>query len=101
MEEIVSGIPGYISRKAYVAEDGERVAIYEFESEDALNTWHSHPEHIETQKRAREAFYESYYIAILDSSVIRAYDWTRAGSSETQSAPWWYSPLKALSDRTG
>ena len=95
MEEIVSGIPGFIARKVYWAEDGERVGVYEFESEEALNTWHDHPEHVQTQERAREAFYESYYIAILDAKVIRTYDWTRAGSSDTESAPWWYTPLKS------
>ncbi len=99
MKEIVSEIPGFISNKVYVAEDGERVTIYEFESEKALDAWHGHPEHIEIQKRSREAFYDSYYVAIMDSTVVRAYDWTRAENSEPDTAPWWYPPLKSESLR--
>ena len=92
MREIVSAIPGYISHKTYSAEDGERVTIYKFESEEALSTWHNHPEHVKTQKRAREALYQSYYI--LQSNVIEEYSWLQEDGSEPDSAPWWFTPLR-------
>jgi len=39
MSELAKGIAGYISHKGFVAEDGERVTIVEFESEEALRAW--------------------------------------------------------------
>ncbi len=36
MSELARGVPGYISHKGFVADDGERVTIVEFESEEAL-----------------------------------------------------------------
>ena len=36
MSQLARDIPGYISHKGFVADDGERVTIVEFETEDAL-----------------------------------------------------------------
>ena len=60
MDELAATMPGYISHKGFVAEDGERVTIVEFESEEALRAWRTHPEHMAAQKAGRETFYEEY-----------------------------------------
>ena len=39
MGELAQQMPGYISHKGFVAEDGERVTIVEFESEQTQRVW--------------------------------------------------------------
>jgi len=73
MSELVQGIPGYMSHKGFVAEDGERITIVEFESEEALNGWRIHPEHAKAKRRGVESFFSDYKIQIC--SVIRARSW--------------------------
>ena len=76
MGEIVSRIPGFIDIKGYRGEDGEQIAIVRFESMEALDAWRNHPQHVETQRRARAAFYESYWVKVCPT--IRDYEWTPA-----------------------
>jgi heme-degrading monooxygenase HmoA len=74
MNELVREIPGFISIKGFVSEDGDEVAIARFESEQALDAWRFHPEHVETQRRAREALYESYWVQVC--TTIRDYEFS-------------------------
>lgn len=76
MTELVKQVPGFISLKELVAEDGEEVSMARFESEEALDAWRFQPEHVETQRRAREAYYESYWIQVC--RTIRDYEFSRA-----------------------
>jgi heme-degrading monooxygenase HmoA len=39
MRELASEMPGFISHKGFRADDGERVSIVEFESEEAQRAW--------------------------------------------------------------
>src|SRR5215467_11937739 len=39
MSELARKMPGYISHKGYVAEDGERLTLFEWESADTLRAW--------------------------------------------------------------
>ena len=64
MREIVAKMPGYISHKGFWAEDGERVTIVEFESEEAQRDWRMHPEHLAAQRLGREKFYATYDIQV-------------------------------------
>jgi heme-degrading monooxygenase HmoA len=64
MREIVEKMPGYISHKGFWAEDGERVTIVEFESEEAQHAWRTHPDHIAAQRQGRERFYAEYDIKV-------------------------------------
>lgn len=75
MSELVRSIPGYISHKGFTAEDGERVTIVEFESEEALREWRIHPEHAKAKRRGIESFFDDYKIQIC--SVIRDRSWTK------------------------
>jgi heme-degrading monooxygenase HmoA len=77
MSELVQQIPGFIEIKGYVSEDGERISVARFESEDALKTWRLQPDHAETQKRAREAYYDSYWVQVCET--VRDYSWSRQG----------------------
>ncbi len=66
METLARSMPGYISDKAYFAEDGERVSIHEWESAEHLRAWRTHPEHVKVQKLGRQDFYESYTLYACD-----------------------------------
>ena len=81
MSELAQGIFGYISHKGFVAEDGERVTIVEFESEEALRAWQIHPEHSKAKRRGIESFFSDYKFQIC--SVIRGRSWTAKTSEKT------------------
>lgn len=57
-------MPGFISRKVYHAEDGERVTVIEFESEETHRAWTEHHGHRAAQKLGREQFYSEYTLQI-------------------------------------
>jgi heme-degrading monooxygenase HmoA len=80
MSELARTVPGYISHKGFVAEDGERVTIVEFESEEALQEWRGHPEHGKAKKRGIESFFSAYKFQIC--SVIRAREWLAKAKPE-------------------
>ncbi|HKA86039.1 MAG TPA: antibiotic biosynthesis monooxygenase [Haliangiales bacterium] len=75
MGELVQTIPGFLSAKAYVADDGDRVSIIRFDSEAALLAWRNHPEHLEAQRQGREQFFRAYEIEVC--AVTRAYGYPR------------------------
>jgi heme-degrading monooxygenase HmoA len=64
MREIAVSMPGYVSHKGFTAEDGERVTIVEFESEQAQRAWRMHPEHIEAQRQGRLMYYEAFDLQV-------------------------------------
>jgi heme-degrading monooxygenase HmoA len=64
MSELARSMPGYISHKGFVAEDGERVTIVEFESEEAQRAWAVHPEHLDAKKKGRKDFYSEYRVQV-------------------------------------
>jgi heme-degrading monooxygenase HmoA len=74
MNDLARTIPGYHSHKGFAAEDGERVTIVEFESEEALREWRIHPEHAKAKKRGIESFFSEYRFQIC--RVIRDRTWT-------------------------
>jgi heme-degrading monooxygenase HmoA len=74
MSELARTIPGYISHKGFVADDGERVTIVEFETEEALHQWRIDPEHAKAKRRGIEAFFSEFKFQIC--SVIRERMWT-------------------------
>lgn len=61
---IAREMPGYISHKSFLAEDGERVTVVEYESEDALKAWARHPRHVAVKRTGRREFYADYKVQI-------------------------------------
>jgi heme-degrading monooxygenase HmoA len=87
MSELARTIPGYISHKGFVAEDGERVTIVEFESEEALEEWRRHTEHAKAKRQGIISFFSEYSFQICN--VIRNRAWTskaRLGASANSAA---------------
>jgi heme-degrading monooxygenase HmoA len=81
MHDLAAAMPGFLSIKTFTAQDGERVSLVEFESEEALAAWREHPEHRRAQQRGREAFYSEYQIQVCQPH--RAYSFV-AGAAEEQ-----------------
>jgi heme-degrading monooxygenase HmoA len=76
MSELARTIPGYVSHKGFAAEDGERVTIVEFVSEEALQEWRHHPEHAKAKRRGIQSFFSDYKFQIC--TVIRDRAWSSA-----------------------
>ena len=66
MIEISKTIPGYVSQKRFTADDGERVTIVEFGTEEGQQAWATHPEHIEAMKLGRQKLYADFKIQVCD-----------------------------------
>jgi len=66
MSELARQMPGYISHKGYVAEDGERVTLFEWESAETLHAWATHPEHVPVQRLGRQKFYTQYHLQVCE-----------------------------------
>lgn len=64
MSELARSMPGYRSHKVFVAEDGERVTLVEFEDEESQRRWSVQTEHVSAKKRGREAFYSEYCLQV-------------------------------------
>lgn len=69
--DLVGKIPGFISYKPFRADDGGVIAIARFETEEALDAWRHHPDHVAAQQRGKAEFYESYAIQICRTGVRR------------------------------
>jgi len=93
MHEIVEAMPGFVSYKEYVSDDGERVAMVRFESEEALHEWGTHPEHREAQRRGREAYFDRYWIQVC--RTIRERRWVRGEGFEGDLASFFRQPAPA------
>jgi heme-degrading monooxygenase HmoA len=66
MSELARKMPGYISHKPFVAEDGERLTLFEWESADTLHAWATHPEHVPIKHLGREKFYTEYHLQVCE-----------------------------------
>jgi heme-degrading monooxygenase HmoA len=75
MGELAREMPGYLSHKSYVADDGERLTLFEWESADTLRAWASHPEHIAVKKLGRDKFYADYHLQVCE--LVRDSTFTR------------------------
>ena len=60
MEQIARDQPGYRSFKSYVADDGETIALSEWDDEAAARGWGRVAEHAVAQANGRERYYASY-----------------------------------------
>src|SRR5215467_15182152 len=79
MNELAATMPGYISHKGFFADDGERVTVVEFESEEGMRAWRTHPEHIQAQRKGRQSYYAEYHIQVCE--VVRESSFKRADAT--------------------
>jgi heme-degrading monooxygenase HmoA len=55
---------GFLGHKMFVAEDGERVTLVEFESMESQRAWSLSPDHKAAAIAGRRGFYSEYQIQI-------------------------------------
>jgi heme-degrading monooxygenase HmoA len=70
---IARTIPGYLSHKSFVADDGERLMVVEYETTDALKAWARHPDHV-AAKRVGLKVFSSYRIQVCELLTQRGSD---------------------------
>ena len=80
MADIATRMPGYISHKGYVAEDGERLTLIEWESPETLRAWAAHPEHVPVKQLGRRNFYTEYRLQVCE--VVRESNFTKRDTAE-------------------
>ena len=61
-----------------MAQDGERLTFFEWESAETLRAWATHPEHVSTKQLGRERFYEDYRLQVCE--VVREQRFSRSGA---------------------
>jgi len=66
MMKLAEAMPGFLSYKVYVSDDGERCSIIEFDSHEHLLAWRNLPEHRRAQQIGRERYYERYSLHVTD-----------------------------------
>lgn len=69
MYEIARSMPGFVSSTDFVSEDGERLAIIEFDSPESLRKWRTQEAHRATQAEGRADWYTEYTLQVC--SVLR------------------------------
>ena len=62
MSRLASSMPGFVSEKTFVADDGERVTIVLFADAASQQAWRDHPAHRRAQERGRTALYSEYSV---------------------------------------
>lgn len=73
MEELAKAQPGYLSFKGYVADDGEGVAISEWQDEAAARAWGRDAEHLLAQSMGQKAWYAEYTLFACNDPHIRRF----------------------------
>ena len=83
MSGLAQSMPGYISHNGFTAEDGERVTIVEFESEETQRAWAELPAHRKAQQMGRERFYSEFSIHVC--KALRSSRFKFSGDSRPRS----------------
>ena len=76
MEALARAQPGFLSFKSYVADDGEVVALSEWDDAEAARNWGSHPDHAVVQARGRAAYYANYTLYTCDNPRTHRFEGT-------------------------
>lgn len=64
MAELADGMPGFVERKTFVAEDGERVTLVTFATREQQHAWRDHPEHRAAQRAGVDRLYSEYRLQV-------------------------------------
>ena len=74
MEALAREQPGYRSFKSYGADDGEFVALSEWDDEASARGWGRVAEHAVAQANGRERYYASYTLFACPDPRIRRFE---------------------------
>ena len=62
-------MPGFVSYKLFLAADGERCSLVEFETAEQLRAWRELPVHQEAQRIGRERYYADYTLQVFETAT--------------------------------
>lgn len=79
MEELAARVPGYMGIESVRDADGFGVTISYWETEEAIDAWRRHPEHLDAQSRGRTDWYDRYELRV--ARVERSSSFTRVSCS--------------------
>lgn len=74
MLELAQAQSGFLSFKSYTSEDGEVIALSEWQDEASARAWGRVAEHRVVQNRGRSEFYESYTLFACDAPRIHRFN---------------------------
>jgi heme-degrading monooxygenase HmoA len=64
MEDRARAMPGFVDFKTFTADDGERLSLVVFDSDEHQAAWREDPEHRAAQRRGRDDFYAEFSISV-------------------------------------
>lgn len=73
MEELARTIPGFLAIESTRNPDGTGITVSYWQSEEAISEWRRHPEHLETQSRGRDDWYEWYELRVARVERARSF----------------------------
>ena len=73
MARLAATQPGYRSFKSYMAEDGEVVAVSEWDDEASARAWGRVAEHRAVQHKGREHYYAEYTLFACPDPRVHCY----------------------------
>ncbi|MET0179246.1 MAG: antibiotic biosynthesis monooxygenase [Novosphingobium sp.] len=73
MEALAREQPGYRAFKSYAADDGEVVALSEWDDEATARAWGRLAAHVAAQDRGRERYYDEYTLFACDKPRIHRF----------------------------
>jgi heme-degrading monooxygenase HmoA len=74
MERLAREIPGYLGIESVRDNSGFGITVSYWESEQAIATWRSHPEHLDTQARGRRDWYARYELRVARVERTASFD---------------------------
>jgi heme-degrading monooxygenase HmoA len=69
-------MPGFVDFKSYRADDGERISVIHWESQETMRDWANDARHLVAQRLGREKWYEYFRLEVAE--VVRSYGFDRA-----------------------
>ena len=82
METLARTMPGFIDVKSYKSDDGERLTVVRWESEETMRLWRENERHRVAQRAGRERWYAYYKIEVAE--VVRARDYSRGDAEHAK-----------------
>lgn len=77
MEDLAMKQPGFLSFKSYTSDDGEVIALSEWDSADAALAWRRQDDHAEVQGKGRNAYYEDYTLYTCENPRTHRFERTK------------------------
>lgn len=68
-------MPGFIDFKSFRAEDGERLSVIRWESQETMRCWAEDARHRAAQRLGREQWYRYFRVEVAE--IVRAYGFDR------------------------